>query len=380
MKITLLLPENGTKPICSVTDKRGLNYIVYEKSKETIKKLYEKLDKNHKELKITEKNITISNGNDSLSIINYKNNKTKELAPIIEKLTKDFRRKKIKKLKSKRVKRINALLGAVLISSSMLVNVLTPTEKLIYEKTDENNLDSQEEIVAIVDETTYNDNSFTTEIQEEYTNEDNMVELDYESRIDSEKFIVAKKMYKEKISSIAGEYGIDPQIILAIATQESGVHRPNNPGPAIGLMQIERSVWVDQKISAYNYKKGCIETFTITEEKLKDLDFNIRVACMIFRNCYKNSHYNLAVAIQMYNFGYGNINKTFNYAYGQNISQKQDNHDNEWLDYRSEIKVGDNEYLEHVVSYIEEPSMIKCKGNNSDICYGFECKNKVRTK
>ena len=165
--------------------------------------------------------------------------------------------------------------------------------------------------------------------------EKNILELNYESRTETEKFQITKSYYKDNITKISNEYGIDPQIMLAIATQECGIHDPNLRGPAIGLMQIERSVWVGEKVSAYNYEKGVEETLNITEEKLKDLDFNIRVACMIFRDCYKNSNYNLPVAIQMYNFGYGNMKKTFNMAYDKGFKEMCNNCDGNWLEYRN---------------------------------------------
>ena len=74
----------------------------------------------------------------------------------------------------------------------------------------------------------------TLEIQDDYR----IIEVDYEKRTETDKFKKGKRYYNDIISYYSNIYGIDPQIMLAIAVQESGEHRINQNTPAIGLMQI----------------------------------------------------------------------------------------------------------------------------------------------
>ena len=64
-------------------------------------------------------------------------------------------------------------------------------------------------------------------------------------------------------------YGLDPKIIIAIATQESGIHSTRSiNGCATGLMQIENSVWRDQKLTVFNYDTLEYETIVVNVENL----------------------------------------------------------------------------------------------------------------
>ena len=95
---------------------------------------------------------------------------------------------------------------------------------------------------------------------------------------------------------------------------------------------------------------------------------------MIFQNCLKNSNYNLEVAIQMYNYGYGNILKTFKMYYGStdiDLDDVLNNYDDGWLDYREKINVGDKLYLEHVLSYIEDASNLECISGSERVTFSF---------
>lgn len=385
MKINLLITENGNKPICAVQSKNKTNYIIYNDILDEIKEICN----NYSQIYVTENSINISKDNLSLNIKNYKNNKQKDLDRFIKKLTKEFRELKKIELRKKKIRRVNVVIGTIILSAATLVNAYMDKEsEKIYEEPE--NLDSNAQVVSLVSEKKEKTDKILEAVIEaeqdveinkieEIEEEKNLLELDYESRTETEKFQITKSYYKDKIAKISNEYGIDPQIMLAIATQECGIHDPNLRGPAIGLMQIERSVWIGETLSAFNYEKGEKETLNITEEKLKDLDFNIRVACMIFRDCYKNSNYNLPVAIQMYNFGYGNIKKTFNMAYDKEFKEMCNSYDGNWLEYRNYIEAGDSEYLEHIVSYIEDINNLECKKDNETIKYAFKNKEHKHT-
>lgn len=371
------LTTKGDYTVCCVENKGKFNYVTFT----DIKDLVHKLCLNYTEIRITEKYINISDSKIELNIEDYKNNTNITMEPIIRKLRKEYRELKKKRLRKQKIKRISALSCAVIISGSVLVNALSTNNEIhmqeIYENNNPNIVSTIEEIEeSYVEEEQKEDNIVMPE--ENATNINNF-EINFESRVDSEKFRITKAYYNQMITNISNEYGIDPKIMLAIATQESGIHNPDLKGSAIGLMQIERAVWNGEKISAYNYAKGINETLNITEEKLEDLEFNIRISCMILKDCLIKSNYNLPVAIQMYNFGYGNINKVFKSTYGENINFKEMciDCDNSWLENRENIKEGDNKYLERILSYIEDLEDIQIKKGDEIVSYNFI--NRVKT-
>ena len=306
-------------------------------------------------IKITDSIMKFKNNQTEVKIINYKNNRDISLDTIIEKIYRDKIRQRREYLKKQNVKRVKTITYTVVLSLTVLTSALI---NLTQAKSNEN-IKNQETVIV-----------------ETYNNVDNdenkqIIDLEFEDRTNSEKFQITKAYYENFIGQIANEYGVDPGIMLAIATQESGLHNLEQRGPAIGLMQIERAVWDNQSITAYNYAKNSYETLNISEQKLKDLEFNIRVACMHFQKCLKDSNYNLSAAIQMYNYGYGNVEKTFKLYYGENADLRNLSFDcdNDWLAYRDYISVGDNKYLEHILSYVENIDDIKCKNNNEIIHY-----------
>ena len=324
-------------------------------------------------IKITDSIMKFKNNQTEVKIINYKNNRDISLDTIIEKIYRDKIRQRREYLKKQKVKRVKTITYTVVLSLTVLTSALI---NLTQAKSNENINNQEVAIVETYDKTEENieeDNNVNYYVGNEINYEENKqtIDLEFENRTDTEKFRITKAYYENFIAQIANEYGVDPGVMLAIATQESGLHNVEQRGPAIGLMQIERAVWDNQSITAYNYAKNSYETLNISEQKLKDLEFNVRVACMHFQKCLKDSNYNLSAAIQMYNYGYGNVEKTFKLYYGDNVELKNilSNTDNEWLSCRDYISVGDNRYLEHILSYIENIDDIKCKNNNEVIHY-----------
>lgn len=363
--------------VCTIQEKESYRYVSYRDILEEI----DILSRQIKDISIMNNNIIFETKSRKVIIKNYLNNRDINLDYIIERLINEKKRRRREYLKKQKIKRQRILAGGLILSVGIIGNNLFlnffPTNINAY--TD--NAEVPEIIVsAKIEKNISNENIVFTEIDTnnlEYKEEINEIDVAFESRTDTEKFKTTKAYYKDVITNISNEYGIDPQIMLAIATQESGIHTTNTNSSAIGLMQIERAVWNNQTISAYNYKKQTEETYKITEEKLKDLEFNIRVSCMYFQKCLKDSNYNLSVAIQMYNYGYGNIEKTFKMYYNDDIVliEALNNYDPEWLECRNNMTIGDNLYLEHILSYIEDLDNIKCLKNNVTINYKINQKS-----
>lgn len=152
--------------------------------------------------------------------------------------------------------------------------------------------------------------SLSTESSETQKSEDYLIhsaikeELNVGSLSESEKLKYVEENYSDIISKYSNMYGLDANLITAIATQERGKHSNRvDDGGAIGLMQIQVNVWNGEDITVYNYETGKEEKIHITLDKLKDVNFNIKVGCAIFQNYLKQMNGNLVAAIQSYNMG-----------------------------------------------------------------------------
>ncbi|MBQ6323843.1 MAG: transglycosylase SLT domain-containing protein [Bacilli bacterium] len=193
--------------------------------------------------------------------------------------------------------------------------------------------------------------------------QDNSFHFSYEERTKTNNIERAKE-YIDLFEKYGNMYGVDPHILLAIAAQESGGNHYDNLKdelPASGIMQIEKSVHTGESISAYNFETNKIDNLLITEENLKDLETNIQIATILFKNCLKENNYNIPLAIQAYNYGYGNIYYLLaSCSKSENITIDEIKNNptiNCWLNYRKNISVGDPEYVEHVLSYLDTGSL-----------------------
>lgn len=180
--------------------------------------------------------------------------------------------------------------------------------------------------------------------------------LQIEDETESEKANKTKELYYGIIEKYANMYGVSPSVILAIATQERGVHSDTiDPGGAIGLMQVQASVWDGKDLEVYNYDTNSKEKIHISLDNLRDVSFNIKVGCAIFQNYLKQMKYNYPLAIQSYNMGPSSVNKILN-AYclscGKTYDEVINSDDLGWLSFRNSSYPGDSSYLEHVSRYI----------------------------
>lgn len=200
--------------------------------------------------------------------------------------------------------------------------------------------------------------------------------LNYEDRSQTPKAINTKEMYGDIIEHYAIQYGVDPNLVLAIATQESGVHTSEkNEGGATGLMQIQNGVWEDKQIQAYNYETNQVDSFTIRKEMLSDVYKNIQIGCMYFQNCMQSMNNNTLAAIQCYNMGPGSMGKILDAYAKDNGTTKEAVLNNPtdlgWLAYRGVVskdgrEYGDKEYVEHVLSWVEDSASVFSNARNVD--------------
>lgn len=177
---------------------------------------------------------------------------------------------------------------------------------------------------------------------------------------------IGKYIYK-----YAEEYGVDPNIMAAIAMQETTLnHYACIPGGdmysgyGVGLMQLESPS--GEEITAYNYKTGLCDKEYVTMDNACDIEKNIKIGCMMFQNKLKENCGNVFLTIQSHNYGQGMIDMLMNDLYGLDANkEKQDYGNISWINRVEEIhdnpslyisgwnesKYGDGNYLEHVLRF-----------------------------
>ena len=377
-KIILNIKEDGYIT-CKVVNKFGKEkYINYHQIKDNI------LNIQYKGISLLDDVLKFKNNNYEVIINKTTNNKDVELDILINKLKEEYKIRKQKELKKKKVERRNAIITVTSIGLGTII-ALTAFMKWIEGTKDE----PDEPEITTSDFTTANNNLEDTPIEpidydNTLTSDDTLtpidtydykyIELDhsFENYTDTTRYLNCKENYFDKIQEIAWEYGIDPRIMLAIATKESGYHIINDKANDVGLMQISSKTWDNKTITAFNYRTKQNDCLEITREKLYDLEFNIRVGCMCMQQCLKNSNYDLKIAIQMYNYGIGNITKIFREVYNNSdfsLPRDLTNYDDEWLNYRDLMQTGNSTYLEDILAYIEDTSNLECLRGDQIIQY-----------
>lgn len=241
------------------------------------------------------------------------------------------------------------------------------TETPIINIQDESfNYNTENEDGIIIHETETND---TYEINQML--EEDEFHFSYKDRTDSENLSNAKR-YEDLFIKYGNMYEVDPNLLMAMAAQESsGNHYDNLKGNyGIGIMQIEKKVHINSTVKAYNFETGEIDKIKVTEEAIKDLETNIQIGTIIIRNRLEENNYNIALALQSYNFGIGNMNTVINNCSDSTGLLKSDIRNNctnpEWLNYRNTISVGDSQYIEHVFSYIPNDTVLTIKDRDDN--------------
>lgn len=203
--------------------------------------------------------------------------------------------------------------------------------------------------------------------------------LSFEDKTQSDKLQGVEENYSYLIDKYSKKYGLDPALVSAIAAQERGVHSTEiDEGGAIGLMQVQVSVWQpteevpEPSVTAYNFETNELERIQVFPDKLSDLEYNIETGCRILQECLRYTNYNIPAAIQCYNMGIGTLR---NYIYPvyeaetgmdeEYINSNPD--DTTWMDYRVCAPWGDPEYVEHISSYIDSDCEIRIKTPDGDI-------------
>ena len=292
--------------------------------------------------------------------------------------------KKIKNIAVQNIKLEHKKIIAGFMTTAMLLSgghVIT--ENIINNDSDEIVTEVEDTLVNINDIAKANDNNIEENkrisiFEEELKNEkkkqkdkdknninviENNIKIDVENISNGVKSRNVIDNYKDTIEIYAQKWGLSPNFITSIITQESGGNEAN-------LMQIVFNSWRDQVVTAYNFNDNTYQSIVLTDnpgkynnnimcisrEDLNNPKTNISVGTIILTHSLRAFNYNIPLAMTAYNFGIGNVNKVLDVtAYHTGISKQQliNNPSNiDFLKYRNVITVGDPKYFEHVIQYI----------------------------
>ena len=251
----------------------------------------------------------------------------------------------------------NKTLGATVVAGSLATVIAISSITGLNDNTIEIDNSNETRYEQTIDDEMESESELQTMLQEE------AFHYSYENRQNEENISNARR-YEDLFQKYGNMYGIDSKLLIAIAAQEScGDHYNNlNNGPAEGIMQIEKSIHIDNTVSAYNFETGEINKILVTEENLQDLETNIQIGTMILRTCIEDNNYNIPLAIQTYNLGPGNMSNAITMCCNlENIDENELRNNptnNEWLRYRAFLNTGDPEYVEHVFSFLKDNTKI----------------------
>ena len=242
---------------------------------------------------------------------------------------------------------------------------VSETEELVYEEEIEQNPIDVEPITStepITNETPILEES--NDVNYYDMGNDNIVNFNAEDKSDDFYDAITSK-YGDSINKYASMYGIDPNLIVAIISQENPTYKKNNSSSgAYGLMQVE-NIWNNKELTCYNKEQQCYETIIVDTSKANsDADYSIKVGCMIFASTAEaiNKRTNLtdAEAFQAtliaYNKGITVTTKVLNNTYSFD----------EFINTITSTKGGDNNYTENVLSHLPDETVLymQCKGKD----------------
>ena len=373
------LTKFGKLRIDSFFDKKNENYdyrfddkraeqFIEELSRESIR--YAQEDGDNLIVTYNGLKLIINECMDILSNIKYR----ELFAPILLKIKHQEERRRVKELKNKKVVRKNKHIKSRIIASGLtlvtisgiLIGISKKNEKVktdnyiptTYTQLSDEYNEVKDHFINVSKNAFNEEKAVPPEEKSFSLDEDNVVcvSINYNDRTNTTKAINAKLNYKNLIDKYSKMYGLDSNLMLALATQERGIHsEKRDSGGATGLMQIQNSVWAGKSLKAYNFEKKQYEKIIVDSKKLSDLEYNIKVGCMIYQENLRYMNYNPLLALQSYNMGYGNMDKVLKNYYLDSKKNKTDVlnnfNDTDWMNCRNIIEVGDKSYIENVLSY-----------------------------
>ncbi len=330
--------------------------------------------------KITREDIQFVVDSNSVILRNYKQLKLSEIGfyfdEIFDSIKRAIRKKQIEK-NHKTIK--NRVIAGSMIASTIGALAFTSLITTAHEKKHE---DTMQQPHGIEKEFSVDWNQMTSDIVQsikedfhstvsnieiplmERANEAQVTYLDFESARYSYTGEVTYDTYYDSVKQYPEKWGLPPNLIMGMFTQESAGNYTN-------LMQVKFDAWKEQIITVYNFDENKYQKFVLTDhpenygsdvicitrQDMENPGTNISVACILLRQSLSYMNYHIGAGIQCYNFGNGNMKKVLNYtAELTGISKEDilsDQNNLDFMNYTDIIKVGDPDYLKHVMRYVE---------------------------
>lgn len=261
-------------------------------------------------------------------------------------------------------KRMKKITNAIALTGSAINLILMLTFTKQIEKTD-NHLRTIRTIT--IDKPELESNQI-------YLNEINsFFELEIEDNSKSQKVENVKNNYYNIIEKYSNMYGLPVNLMVAMAANESSgdCNAKSNAG-AYGLFQIKAEGnwnWLGKNITTYNFEKNETETITVCQNEngiidskmLFNPEYNTKVACMILQYNLGLCDYDILCALQTYNYG------------TKSVKLKKE-YNKDWINYRDEY-LNDSKYIESVLSFIEQESLILTYMDSEDNVYNVSINN-----
>ena len=221
--------------------------------------------------------------------------------------------------------------------------------------------------------------SYSVENNELDDDDDEIELMTFDDYTDTEQYHYVYDNYHDICEEIGNRYGVSPNLLIAMITQESGGRYKN-------LMQIEYDNNKDQVHTLYNFETGMENKFVLTDNpdaygddvttisstELEDPKNNLSIASSLLQDCLKYADGNILLGVSTYNIGVGNMNKILNEAsrvLGKSIDELKNGDYNEIIGFM-DIGEGDSDYPFHVLRYANgKEVMIRSK--NVDYVFTF---------
>jgi len=302
-------------------------------------------------------------------ICNYSRLKNSSVLDDVRRCLREYQMLEKKKKKRRAYAKVFALsVGAVIALTSLQKKNEEKEENIKIEIENDEELNNNITILNTNLETVYQEPPQTEFRSQHYIevmeNRQNLANLFPE--IGSKKNDERKQNVELAYSTLTEKYanitGIDQELIECILAQERGFHSSiKDAGGAIGVAQIQVGAHIGEKLYLKNVQTGIIESFTVTENLIKNLEGNIKVCATLLQNKLEYYDGNTLIAIQAYNYGYGAMDKVLEQTAKENGKTKNqitcDPSNITWMSYAKEYKngkYGDNQYLEHVLDFVSE--------------------------
>lgn len=224
---------------------------------------------------------------------------------------------------------------------------IPPRHSLVYEKSNEINN-------TIIDFENY-----------DLTSMDRFIS-DLGSLYNTEEAINYRIKYEDIVIEKASKWGIDPNLAMAILTQESRGANTSN------IMQINFNVWQGESFKVYDFENNKYvdilltedpvlynsdKYLTINKQNLENPKTNISIGLAMLQYCIKRMNYDIPAGTQCYNYGPTSMDnlvfaETYTNTYRTRESLLSDQYDFSFMNYTYAYDKGDNDYFYHVARFL----------------------------